>query len=330
MEVRKDKPKYKRKRLCSMEDYITKLLEIKGVKVTNLKEIENRIEIEIETEPKPARCPCCSQETKYIHDYRTQRIKHVGYMQKEILLLLKKRRYICKSCNKRFFEKYDFLPRYHRMTRKVYELILHELRENVSMKSIAARYNVSQATVPRIFDIVNYQLYKLPKIIAIDEFKGNAGNEKYQAILTNPEKHKLLDILPTREKTHLIDYFKNFKNRNSVEFVVMDMWEPYRDICFLFPNAAILVDRYHYVRQVYWALDRVRKRIQKNFYQEKRVYFKHSRCLLFADFDKLSYDNKQAVRVMLSQHYDLFVAWQLKELFKNFENVKILMPARRF
>lgn len=63
------------------------------------------------------------------------------------------------------------------------------MRENYSMKSIAAKHNVvSVNTVSRIFDIVDYNLYRLPRVLAFDEFKGNAGGQKYQAILTDPTR----------------------------------------------------------------------------------------------------------------------------------------------
>ena len=103
----------------------------------------------------------------------------------------------------------------------------------------------------------------------------------------------------------------------------MDMWAPYYQISkWLFPNAKIIIDKYHYIRQVYWALDRVRKRIQKRFITEKRIYFKHSKRLLFAEYNKLNTDNRYAVMRMLDQHYDLYTAWQLKELFIEFRNCK--------
>lgn len=93
----------------------------------------------------------------------------------------------------------------------------------------------------------------------------------------------------------------------------MDMREPYKDIAVsFFPKALIVIDRYHYVRQVYWALDRVRKRVQKLFITTKRIYFKRSRRLLDADYDKLSEDDQRTVRVMVNQHADLYYAWKLR------------------
>lgn len=56
----------------------------------------------------------------------------------------------------------------------------------------------------------------------------------------------------------------------------MDMTNNYKEISWLFPSAEIVVDRCHYVRQVYFALDAVRKRIQKQFPDNKRLHFKRN------------------------------------------------------
>lgn len=316
--------------MLSDNNCITKLLGLKDVFVNSVEETENYLCINIKTVAKPHLCPCCKQPTSYIHDYRLQKIKDLSFRGKFVYLILKKRRYICKQCGKKFNEKYAFLPKYHRMAQRVYENILRLLRTNYSMKSVAALSNVSVNTVSRVFDIASYSLYRLPEIISIDEFKGNTDGEKYQVIITNPKNKKVLDILPNRQKTLLFDYFKRFDNRKSVKLVIMDMWQSYYDVCkTMFPNAKIIIDKYHYIRQVYWALDRVRKRVQKAFIKHKRVYFKHSKKLLFAPYEKLNHDSKQALRIMLSQHYDLQEAWQLKELFTMFRKSTDYETARK-
>ena len=302
-----------------MKDYTTTLLGLENVSINFINEVSDSIYINITTSPRNTSCPRCKAITARVHDYRIQKVKDVPFRNKKLYLLLKKRRYLCPCCGKRFMEKYSFLPRYHHMTQRVYENILHELRECCSYKSVAQRFNVSSNTVTRVFDLVNYNLYKLPNTIAIDEFKGNAEGYKYQTIVTNPVTHKVLDILPDRSLNSLIDYFKGFKGRENVKLFVSDMYSPYLTLAkTYFPNAKVVVDKFHYVRQVYWALDRVRKRIQKAFGKEKRLYFKHSKKLLFAQYKNLNDENKQALRVMLSQHKDLQDAWTLKELFTEF------------
>lgn len=302
-----------------MNNYSTDLLGIKNVLVDNFEENKKFIKFHLSTTPKYPCCPACGEKVSRIHDYRIQQIKDLPFRNKTIQLFLKKRRYRCK-CGKRFFEKYPFLPRYHRMSQRAYELILNELRSLVTYKMLAIKYNVSHSTITRVFDIVDYRLYKLPEILAVDEFKGNAGGEKYQCILTNPRKHKILDILPTRKKHELIKYFSTFERKN-VKIFIMDMWEPYRDIAkTYFPNAMIVVDKYHYIRQIYWALNGVRKRVQKELTKKERISFKHLKNLLGKEYKELEEEQKNTLDRMLNYNEDLKNAWELKELFNSFRD----------
>lgn len=44
----------------------------------------------------------------------------------------------------------------------------------------------------------------------------------------------------------------------------MDAWSTYRDVAKrVFPNATIIVDRFHYIRQIYWAFNKVRIKVQE-------------------------------------------------------------------
>src|SRR5690606_10050131 len=121
-----------------------------------------------------------------------------------------------------------------------------------SMTSVAKCANVSVPTVTRIFNYVNYTVPTLPKVLCIDEFKGNAETGKYQCILVDGEKNKVLDILPDRSQSHLVSYFKEIprRERSDVKFFVCDMWQPYVDLARIyFPNAKIIIDKYHFIRQ---------------------------------------------------------------------------------
>ena len=108
--------------------------------------------------------------------------------------------------------------------------ILNKLGEERSFSSVAHEVQLSVSTVIRVFDLVSYIPPKsLPSVIAIDEFKGNAGDEKYQCILTNPQSGEILDILPTRNSSDLIRYMKKYSlnERKNVKYFVSDMWKPY-------------------------------------------------------------------------------------------------------
>lgn len=191
------------------------LLELKEVIVKKVKHNEKIIEIEIEMPVAEMNCPCCDTATRTIHDYRVQKIKDISAFGKMIYLILRKHRYRCTNCGKRFYETNTFLPSYHRMTNRLSAYVIDKLRNTHSFTSVAREVNLSVSTVIQIFDLVSYSTPTLPKLLAIDEFKGNSGGEKYQCIITDPENKIVLDILPQRYSHKLISYFKNPKKRNS-------------------------------------------------------------------------------------------------------------------
>jgi Transposase and inactivated derivatives len=99
---------------------------------------------------------------------------------------------------------------------------------------------------------VDYGSPHLPEVLSIDEFKGNAGGEKFQCIITDAKNHTVLDILPNRKSADLIRYFLKFprKQRLKVKYVVMDMSSLFRSVANVcFPKAVIVSDKYQlYVR----------------------------------------------------------------------------------
>lgn len=100
--------------------------------------------------------------------------------------------------------------------------------------------------------------------------------------------HKVvLDILPKGYESYLTKYFNSFskEDRSKVKYFVSDMWKPYSNISSVwFKNATQIVDKYHWIRQVIWAFEAVRKQEQKKFSKSHRRYFKKSRQLLIKRF----------------------------------------------
>jgi len=150
--------------------------------------LDSSIKIFIETDPKEHVCPSCNKATSKIHDYRNQVIKDLPFQFKNTFIVLRKRRYVCPHCGKRFYESYDFSPRYHRMTNRLVSYIINELSKTVSMTTVANNANVSLNTVIRIFKYINYSSTSLPKVLSIGEFRGNTREGKFQCILVDGKK----------------------------------------------------------------------------------------------------------------------------------------------
>ena len=298
------------------EDNTAKLLGLEDVIVKKVWDEEQEKHIMIELPRRMHVCPWCGTETDQIHDYRMQRIKDIASFGKNVYLHLRKRRYVCGSCGKRFYEKNNFLPRYHRMTNRKNARIIEDFRDTVSASYIAKKHNISVSTALRYFNLVSYSCKKLPEVLSIDEFKGNADGEKYQTILTDPKNRKIMDILPNRKESDLIRYFRQFENRKEVKYFIMDMNPHFREVAEIcFPKATIVIDRYHVTRQVIWALERVRKEVQKHLSAEWRRFCKHSKALLNKPPQKLSDEERQKLRIILGLSNRLEQAYYLKNDF---------------
>lgn len=300
------------------QHYTEKLLGLQEANVTNIEETEEKLRIHIELPRKPHTCPCCQKDTDKVHDYRKQELKDVTAFGKSVCIIYKKRRYRCVSCGKRFFENNTFLSRYQRMTRRLVAHIINQMRGVRSYTDAANEAGISVNTVIRIFDCVSYPKPSLPDVLAIDEFKGNTGGEKYQSILTDPQNKRVLDILPERYGHYLSGYFKEYsgEERQQVTHFVSDMWRTYADSASVwFQNATQIVDKYHWIRQAIWAFEGVRKEEQKKLSPELRKYFKRSKTLLTKRFASLSDEEKQQVNVMLYYSVNLSRAHWFKEAF---------------
>ena len=312
--------------------FTEKLLGLQGLNITNIEENEKNIIIYAEMERKEHNCISCGTATNTVHDYREQVIKDIPAFGKLVSIVLRKRRYRCKHCGKRFFETNSFLPKYHRMTIRLCAFVIDKLRDERSFTSVAKEVNLSVSTVIRIFDVISYPKPELSNSLSIDEFKGNTWGEKYQCILTDPVNKVVLDILPERYKPYLTRYFKGFTRaeRDSVEYFVSDMWRTYSDVSDIwFKNATQVVDKYHWIRQAIWAFENVRKEEQKKLSTNLRKYFKRSKSLLIKRYDSLEEEQKQQVNVMLYYSVNISRAYFYKEQFLKILNSKDVESAKQ-
>jgi len=79
--------------------------------------------------------------------------------------------------------------------------------------------------------------------MCIDEiYTAWISSYKYACVLLDFKTNQIVDIIPTRHKNYLRYYFGTL-NRNAVKnvkYVIMDMYEPYRDtVRSVIPEALI-------------------------------------------------------------------------------------------
>ena len=84
-------------------------------------------------------------------------------------------------------------------------------------------------------------------------------------------------------------------------------------ICF--PNAVIVADRFHVIRQASWAMEQVRKNEQNKLSRGLRRYFKRSKHLLRKPMEALSSEEQERLALMVEIAPRLADAYRLKNEF---------------
>ena len=290
---------------------------LEGVTVTK-SEMNNGIyEIYIEMPIKPHPCPSCQMDTVRVHDYRTQRIKHLKMAERHTVIIYRKRRYAC-PCGKRFYESNPCVDRYQHHSKEWNQQVQIRTVKAKTFTEIAAQYNSSISTVIRRFDRMVPEAINgpadLPKAIAIDEFKGDTGKEKYQLIIADAITREPIDILPNRRKETIKEYLR--KHGANVRIVVMDMSQAFKAaVEQAMASPVIVADSFHFVRYMNWALDRVRVREQNEWHAYDRKRCKKKRYIFHKASHRLTETDRWHLKRYFSYSETLRKAYELKEEF---------------
>ena len=296
---------------------IKNLLNLKDLNIKSIKNLKDKVEIFAELPISEQVCPYCGASTSKIHDYYTQPIKDIPVQFKPTTIFLKKTRYECKNCGKSFYPQNDFVARFKRKSKRLIAYITKQLKNNIAASTIAKNLDIDQGFISKMLPYLSITNTSLPRVLCIDEFKGNSGKYKYQVALLDGETHKVIDILECRHKHFLCDYFKKFPKEqlDNVKYLVTDLWESYKDIGITyFRKAKIVADHFHWVRYVCNALDKIRIEVQSNLPKSERKYFKHSRYLLLSRRCQLKEEKYDELENMLINYSEnLRIAYREKE-----------------
>ena len=310
---------------------ITSLLNLQDVSVKKSIFSKNSIELWIECFKKPHICPRCGYSTSRVHDYYLRTFNHIKIGSKSSISHYNRRRYLCTNCNKRFPEENSFVERFYRHSNDVVHLVFDKLTDTYNFTQVGEITNMSAQNVIRLmtkFMPLFHNTNTLPPAIGIDEFRGNAGGNKFQVAITDLATHKVIDVISARSEDALYHYFNNIVNKNEVKLVTMDLSLFFKRIIQdNFKNATIVADVFHYVRLMHFALDNVRKAVQTDLPKDMRIYFKHSRYVLHKRTNELNVEQYQQLCRMLD--YDENLRWAYSIVQKLFEVIDEQDPFKK-
>lgn len=283
----------------SNQNYIMEMLELKDNNVTfkenfyykeKIKGIIYKI-FEGYLSYKPKLCPNCGVifDNKFEkHGFITSNIKIPDVSGYKTILRLHKQRYLCKHCNKAFTLSTSITNYGCFISNNTKHKIAKDLVKKRSEKDIASDNNVSPNTVERIMDSYyeSQKIYKhyLPKVLSFDKFKSVKSADGAMSFhMCNGITGQTIDIIEDRRLDNLIKYFYyyDYKARSHVQFIIIDMYSPYVSLIKkMFPNANIIIDKFHLTQLISRSLNKTRIMTMKKHKQHHRKFKRYWKLIL--------------------------------------------------
>lgn len=239
------------------------------VESVELSDEGGRAAIRLKLKNRRPSCPHCGCGGAFYEGFRKRAVADALFHGRKTTVTLLRRRYTCMNplCGKGFYEPDPITLGSARVTRRMALEVLGALSDySATFESVARRFGLSNTAVLDIFDrYYNPRRGRLPKFLCLDEcyLKGNF-DKPYALVLMDWEEGKVVDVLKGRNKPSVSSYLFSIPpaERESVEVVSIDMWEPYLDLAKSYlKNATVVVDSFHVMENLARAVDGVRKRV---------------------------------------------------------------------
>lgn len=289
------------------------LLVIEG----KLRENELDIGIHVLTADPPRACTLCGSVANLSRfGTKKQRFMDTTMYGKRVGVILTRQRYKCKECGGAFYEPLPADLDEHRMLTKRAVKYIATNAVSRPFTAIAEEIGVDEKTIRSIFadhihaaDAAHKDQLITPGYMGIDEIYIIG---KPRAVITNIQEHTVVDILEDRKELTIRQFLEGLRNKETVKYVAIDMWRPYkRAVNDTLPHAQVVVDKFHVVRLANDALEKVRKSFRKTLEPKQRRQLKNDRFLMLKrrqdiePFEVVQIETWTLNFPLLGQAYDL-------------------------
>ena len=172
-----------------------------------------------------------------------------------------------------------------------------------------------------------------PKAIGIDEISIRKGHT-YRIVVSDLIRGRPIWFGGEDRSEVSMQQFYDWlgeKKAHGIQLAVMDMWKPFRNATQdRAPQAAILFDKFHVMRHLNDALDKVRKAEYARLQGKARRYIKGQKYVLLTRRENLTLDGKKSLKILLAANRRLNMAYLLKESFGQLWSYEREGWARRF
>jgi transposase len=173
----------------------------------------------------------------------------------------------------------------------------------------------------------------VPKVVGIDEVSVRKGHT-YRIVVSDLVRRRPIWFGGVdRSEASLATFYTWLGPAKSqrIRLAVMDMWKAFRKATTTHaPQASILFDKFHVLRHLGEALDKVRKSEYARLSGQDRRFIKGQKYTLLSHRANLTLDGRRALQTLLKANKRLNTAYLLKESFGQLWDYQTEGWARRF
>jgi len=244
---------------------------------------------------------------------------------------------MCPQCGKVKQEKLDWLSGNPFYTKRFHFFIGRKCRK-MSILDVAKETRLDWHTVKELEKrYMEEQLRKAnkikPEVIGIDEISIRKGHV-YRIVVSDLERRLPIWFGGKDRSEESLDMFYHWlgeKKSLKIRLAVMDMWKAFeKSTQKNAPAAAILYDKFHVIRHLGEALDKIRKQEYTRLSGKNRKYIKGQKYVLLSNRENLTLDGKTSLKILLKANKRLNAAYLLKESFGQLWDYRTEGWAQRF
>lgn len=284
-------------------------------------------------------CGVCGTSHRAFYDQKRRLVRDLSCGDTRVYLELEVRRLLCRICGKVKREALPFLADNPFYTKRFAFYVGRRCR-SASIKAVARELRLDWHTVKALDkQYMQEQLRRAgtpgPHIIGIDEVSIRKGHT-YRIVVSDLIRRRPIWFGGTDRSEASLDAFYGWlgpQKSHKIQIAVMDMWKAFAASTknpAHAPAAAILFDKFHVMRHLGEALDRVRRAEYRRLSGKNRAFIKGQRYNLLSRREHLSLDGRKALSKLLAANKRLHTAYLLKESFGQLWDYRREGWARRF
>ncbi len=294
--------------------------------ITNFKHVrtEYRGGCVIETiQRKWFECPHCHHQKVSAYYRHDRLIQSLPVGSKPLLLKVPVHLIYCPRCRKRTVEHLEFLPTPDSRITSVLARTLVELRNDVTLSALSRHFGVDPRIIKKCEKSYLERKYahiplKDVKSIGIDEiYIGKTKKRKYRflTIVRDLDTGAVLFVGEGKGVEALEPFSSKLRRAHAeIEFVAMDLGRPFQKWAEdNLPDACIVHDHFHVMKQMNDKLNAVRRRTAANLDKEQRKIVKGTRFTLMRNAEDLTSEEQKHLAEIFKISQDLASMHVMKE-----------------